>query len=140
MKIKIEAYLYAPGILQTYSGINPIIATGFFQKQMSVKDESVLKYRHTITIKRIVMNVGKIKKHNGKRTLICNGQLPSVSVKSFKILEQRGWIINKEAASQCGFPNNKKDKYLREEIQKIKESQIRRMKAKKKLVRDLKVH
>jgi hypothetical protein len=116
MKIKIEAYLYAPSLLQFYGGANPIIVTGFFQKEISDKEKSKLKCGKKIIYKGIELKIGLRK---GK-VITCSGNLPSVSVSFFKKLEKDGWKINKDAKIFYGFPNDQTDKRLIEEIEKFR--------------------
>jgi len=135
MKIQILAYLSAPGLLQWIGGANPVIFTGFFTKEVSVKEKDLMKERSTITCKGIELIIRKIEK--GK-IFTCDGQLSSVSVHFFKKLKKAGWKIDKKASSQYGFPNDDQDKRLKEEIRRHQEENQRYLNAQKSLGKSFK--
>ena len=131
MKIKIEAYLSAPGLLHWYgTAPNPFIFTGFFEKTISEKEKAELKYRGLITRNGISL---KIRRINKKEVYVCDGQLPSISVHFFKKLKRAGWKIDKKAAKLYGFPNDEQDKKLKEDIKHHQEEAERYVRAKKHL-------
>lgn len=128
MKIQIEAYLYAPGLLQWIGPANPAIFTGVFQKKFSTKEEAEFKFRNTITCKGVELTIRKNKKGI---IFTCDGQLPSVSVHFFKKLKKSGWKMNKKVAVMYGFPSDEQNKKLREEIKKHRDENERILRTQK---------
>jgi len=114
VKIKIEAHLYVPAILQWTGTINPIVVIGIFDKHFSPKDYDKMKSRRKIFCKGILLNVRKIDTKN--KLTICFGNIPSVSIDFFKKLKKAGWKINKKALAQYQLPSNQIDRNFKRDV------------------------
>jgi hypothetical protein len=117
MKIKIEAFVYAPGIMHWYGGKNPSIFSGIFEREISAEEKLNLGRGSKIQQSGIELTVRKI---TGSKYFTCVGQLPSVSISFFQKLKQAGWKVDLEAATKYGLPNDSMEVNLQAEIAKYR--------------------